>query len=90
MTQQIKRPSGSAYSPRLSAVSPVWLSVKGELGYAREITYTFQKDPTVPSLAKVCREHVKKIGYFKTLTQKVAEDPNVKKLIGGPDIKVFM
>ena len=81
---------GAAFAPRLSAVSPVWKSSRGELGYPRRLAYTFVDEPTPVKLAKIFRTHAQKQGWFRSLRTKIAENPNVAQLIGGPNLKFFI
>lgn len=81
---------GVAYTPRITVASPVWKASRRELGYARKCTYKFAHKADITKLAKIYREQAIRDGYFKSLKEKIAENPNVSKLIGGPDIKVFM
>ena len=81
---------GNLYSPRLTAVTPVWTACKQELGYARVLHYQFLRSRKIDAMAKVYRTYVKENGYFRSLKDKVAANPSVAKLFGGPDIKVFI
>ena len=81
---------GALYSPRLTAVSPVWYASHKSFSYSRKISYHFIKDASITSMSKLYREYAKENGYFRTLEEKIAANPNVKKLLGGPDLKVFM
>ena len=81
---------GALYSPRLTAVTPVWYASKRKLSYARKLSYHFVKDANITSMAKLYRKYAKEAGYFRSLKDKIAANPNVEKLLGGPDLKVFI
>ena len=81
---------GSAHAPRLSAISPIWRSSRGELGYPRRLTYTFVEEATPVKLSKIFRAYAQDHGWFRSLRDKIAENPNVAKLLGGPNCKFFM
>jgi len=81
---------GMAYSPRLTGVTPIFGACFGSLGYARSILYTFEANPTIASLAKIYRAYAIGKGYFRSLADKAKENPNVRKLYAGPDIKTFI
>jgi hypothetical protein len=76
------------YSPRISAVWPYWRFVKGELGYARVATYTFQPHGGYVEMCKTYRKYAQKVGKFVTLKQKIAANPEVAKLIGAPNFEI--
>ncbi|MCY3023368.1 MAG: carbohydrate binding domain-containing protein [Planctomycetota bacterium] len=67
-------------------IRPVWEASRGQLAYARKITYAFFDKGGYVAQAKRYREHAKKTGLFKTLAQKKAENPNVDLLIGAANI----
>ena len=81
---------GAFYAPRLTGVTPIWLSSQGSFNYSRTLTYRFIENPTIGSLAKIYRKYAIEKGFFVSLKDKIAKNPNIKKLIGGPDIKTFM
>ena len=81
---------GALYSPRLTAVTPVWYASKRALSYPRKLSYHFIKDANITSMSKLYREYAKENGYFRSLKDKIAANPNVEKLLGGPDLKVFI
>ena len=82
--------AGNAYTPRLTGVIPIHMASFGQLSYARSILYTFEENPTITSLSKIYRKYVIEKGYFRTLKEKAAKNPNVRKLYAGPDIKTFI
>jgi hypothetical protein len=75
-------------SPRLSAIWPYWLSVKGELGYPRVAHYIFQPHGGYVEMCKTYRSYALKTGRLVTLKQKIAANPAVEKLIGAPNFEI--
>jgi Family of unknown function (DUF5696) len=77
------------FAPRLSAVWPYWHSVKGELGYPRVAHYVFQPHGGYVEMCKTYRKYAQESGKFVTLKQKIAENPEVAKLIGAPNFEIM-
>ena len=67
-------------------VQPVWIPSKGRFGYPRRILYHFFHEGGYVAQAKYYRKYAISKGLFKTLREKEAENPNVSKLIGAPDV----
>jgi len=67
-------------------VWPIWEPSRGELAYARAITYVFLDSGGYVSQAKRYRQYAKDIGLYKSLRQKLAENPNVDLLIGAVNV----
>ena len=65
-----------------------WLGSLGELRYARVARYHFAEDFGYVKQAKHYRQHCKDIGWFRSMADKAAENPNVKRLIGAPIVCV--
>jgi len=65
-----------------------WLGSLGELRYPRRVRYHFAKGLDYVAQAKHYREHCKRVGWFRSLEDKAAENPNVARLKGGPIICV--
>ena len=63
-----------------------WLGQHGKLAYPRLARYTFAKGMDYVAQAKHYRGHCKKAGIFRGLKDKIAENPNVARLIGTPVI----
>ena len=61
-----------------------WLGSLGELRYPRRARYHFAGGMTYVQQAKIYREHCKKVGMFRTLEEKAAQNPNVRKLQAAP------
>ena len=65
-----------------------WLGSLGELRYTRVARYRFAEGFDYVRQAKHYRQHCKDVGWFRSLADKAAENPNVKKLIGAPIVCV--
>jgi hypothetical protein len=65
-----------------------WLGSLGELRYTRVARYRFAKGLDYVKQARHYREYMKQIGWWRSLQDKVAENPNVKKLIGAPIVNI--
>jgi len=66
-----------------TSVTIHWLPSKGYLRYPRRVTYTFKPAVSYVDLAKHYRQYSKKIGRFRSLEDKIKENPEVSKLIGA-------
>lgn len=74
---------------RISSLSPIWLSSHKEIRYPRKIRIKFVNDGYVG----MCREYLsysKTIGRYRSLLEKCEENPDVNKIIGVPDIKIYI
>jgi hypothetical protein len=60
-----------------------WLPSMGTLAYARTVRYRFESRPTVASLAKGFRRYAVEAGLFKSLREKIAEQPQIRNLVGA-------
>lgn len=65
-----------------------WLGTLGELRYARIARFRFAKGFDYVKQARHYREYVKQIGWWRSMQDKAAENPNVRKLIGAPIVCV--
>ena len=78
----------SHYSPleedRISCCTPVWRSSMQQLCYKRMIRYHFMPYGSYVSMAKYYRQYVIEKGGFKSLQEKMCENPEVEKLVGAP------
>lgn len=61
-----------------------WLGSLGQLRYPRRVRYHFAADMNYVRQAKHYREYCKKVGFFRSLEDKAAENPNVRKLLAAP------
>lgn len=77
------------FTPRISAIWPIWRSVKGSLGYKRAARYIFQPHGGYVEMCKTYRAHAQKTGRFVSLKQKIAANPNVAKLVGAPNFEIM-
>ncbi len=66
-----------------------WLGSLGALRYPRRVRYHFADGLTYVRQAKLYREYCKKIGLFRSLEDKAAENPNVAKLHAAPLVSVL-
>jgi hypothetical protein len=76
------------HEPRLSSVWPYWHSVKGQLGYPRVAHYIFQPHGGYVEMCKTYRTYAVQTGRLVTLKQKIAENPDVQKLVGAPNFEI--
>ncbi|MBM4048200.1 MAG: hypothetical protein FJ279_24115, partial [Planctomycetes bacterium] len=67
-------------------VQPIWEASRGEFAYPRRIRYVFFTDGGYVAQAKRYREYAKSVGLFKSLRQKLAENPNVDSLMGAVNV----
>ncbi len=75
---------------RISALTPVWRSSHGEFSFARKCTIELILEGTYVDMAKRYREYAREVGRYKSLEEKISENPNVEKLIGAPNVKIFI
>ncbi|MFH1377833.1 MAG: DUF5696 domain-containing protein [Planctomycetota bacterium] len=65
-----------------------WLGSLGKLSYARKTSIRFGAGLDYVKQAKIYRDWTKAIGWYKSLKDKVAENPNVEQLRGAPIVTV--
>jgi hypothetical protein len=65
-----------------------WLGSLGKLSYPRIARYHFAKGLDYIKQARIYREWTKRIGWYKSMEQKIDENPNAAKLIGAPIVTV--
>ncbi len=65
-----------------------WLGSLGELRYARVARYRFAKGFDYVRQARHYRQYVQQIGWWRSMQDKAAENPNVMKLIGAPIVNI--
>ncbi|MEW6356757.1 MAG: glycoside hydrolase [Planctomycetota bacterium] len=68
------------------AVGAGWLSSMGRWRYTRKLRYRFCPTGGYVACAKAYREYAKEAGILKTLREKMERRPDVKLLLGAPDI----
>jgi len=73
---------------RMSSLTPVWKSSKGELAYPRKMCIEIVEDGYV-GMAKRYKEFARISGRYVTMKDKIRKNPEVEKIIGAPDIKVY-
>ena len=90
-TPRLARPGDEpSQGKRLSTLTPIWRGNLGKLGYARRLRLELIPGGSYVDLAKRYREKVIAGGHFSSLKQKFAENPLMERLIGAPDIKIYI
>lgn len=74
---------------RMSTLSPIWDSQKGELGYARKISVELVSGGYV-GMAKCYLGYAKETGRYVTFKDKIKRNPDYAKIIGAPDLKIYI
>jgi len=69
----------------INIVYPVWMPSRGKFAYVRRMVYHFISEGGYVALAKRYRRYAIEIGRFRSLRDKLKDDPDVDKLIGAPD-----
>ena len=83
-----KRFDSELKGTRISSLSPVWMASMQELSYKRKMTFELVKNGYV-GMAKKYKEYAIKSGRYVTMKEKIEENPQIKKIIGAPDIKFY-
>lgn len=65
-----------------------WLGSLGDLRYARVARYHFAKGLDYVQQARHYRQYVQQVGWWRSMQDKIAENPNVKKLAGAPIVNI--
>ena len=65
-----------------------WLGTLGELRYARVARFRFAKGFDYVKQARHYRRYVQQIGWWRSMRDKIAENPNVRKLAGAPIVSI--
>jgi hypothetical protein len=63
-----------------------WIHSLGKLTYPRRVRFCFFDQGNYVDMAKRYRQHVREIGHFVSLKEKIARNPLVGKLVGCPVI----
>lgn len=79
---------GLTHGTRLSSGSPVWLSSMHKFSYPRKMRLELVTGGYV-GMAKKYKEYAIKSGRFVTLKEKIIKNPEIEKIIGAPDIKIY-
>lgn len=74
---------------RKSVLSPVWVPSYGILNYSRKISIELVSNGYV-GMAKRYRQYSKENGRFVSLKEKIKQNPMVERIIGAPDIKIWI
>ncbi|MEW6357570.1 MAG: DUF5696 domain-containing protein [Planctomycetota bacterium] len=75
--------------PQIAAISPHWLSARGEFGYPRAVSYYLLYPGTYVQMAQAYRHIARAQGLLKTWDERIAENPNVERLIGAPAFCIY-
>ena len=75
---------------RILAASLVWRSSHGRLAYRRSAVYTSIPNGNYVTFAHRYRERAKALGRYRSLKEKIEQNPLVERLIGAPDIKIWI
>ncbi len=70
----------------VSAPRLVWLASHRRFRYARRAIYHFAAKGGYVALAKYYRVYARKLGFVKTFSEKLKENPNISRLFGAPDV----
>ncbi len=65
-----------------------WLASLGELRYARVARFRFAKGFDYVRQARHYRQYVREIGWWRSMQDKIAENPNVGRLAGAPIVSI--
>lgn len=74
---------------RLSSLGPIWQASRDELGYARKLRIELVSNGYV-GMAKKYLEYSRGNGRYVSLKEKIEQNPLVERLIGAPDIKIYI
>lgn len=74
---------------RISSLCPVWMTSCGGLGYTRKLRIELVDNGYV-GMAKRYRQYSKESGRYVSLKQKIEENPLVERIVGAPDIKIYI
>lgn len=74
---------------RLSSLSPIWKSQKGQLGYSRRMRVELVSGGYV-GMAQRYKTYAQRSGRYVTLREKIERNPENAKIIGAPDIKMYV
>lgn len=75
---------------RLSTLTPLWRESHGRLGYPRRLRLELIPGGDYVALAKRYRQIAITSGRYKTLKDKIAENSLVERIVGAPDIKIYV
>lgn len=75
--------------PRVASVSPLWLASRGEWKYPRRATYRLLPHGDYNAIAKHYRKTARARGLLVTLREKIARNPHIDTIVGGPLINLM-
>lgn len=87
--EPIDNRQGMEAGERYSSLTPVWRGCKGGMKYARTMQLTLVGNGYV-GMAKLYRTEVQRSGRFVSLRDKIDKNPLVERMIGAPDIKIYI
>lgn len=67
-------------------ITPVWLKSLDKWQGEKELVYKFSSNGNYVSLAKIFRKYAMQNGLYKSLNDKIKENPNVGKIVEGRDV----
>ena len=73
---------------RMSSLSTIWKSSKGEFSYPRKMSIEIVENGYV-GMARRYKQYAMESGHFLTLKEKIRNNPEYEKIIGAPDLKVY-
>jgi len=79
---------GENEGTRLSSLAPIWKASMQKFAYKRKMRVELVGNGYV-GMAKRYKQIAKKTGRFVTLQDKIENNPEIEKIIGAPDIKVY-
>lgn len=80
---------GAVQGKRICSLTPVWNASHGRLAYERRLTVRPVEGGYV-GMTKAYRKLVIENGRYVSLKEKIRRNPEIEKLIGAPDIKIYI
>jgi hypothetical protein len=71
-------------------ITPVWLKSLGKWHEEKEVSYSFVEKDNYVALAKIFRQYAKENALFKSLKEKIRDNPEVAKITKGRNIYLFL
>lgn len=79
----------SCFGKNMSFLNTVhWRSSLGKLGYERKIRFVFHDNCDYNTIAKDYRNYIKEQNQFVSMQDKIAQNPNIQKVVGSPVLHV--
>jgi hypothetical protein len=70
----------------VAAPEIIWLPSKGVFGAPRRILFHFASEGGYVALAKAYRRHAQAAGLVVPFSEKLTQNPNIRRLFGAPDV----